>query len=97
MASGIPIILGGLSPNLPRGRNPAHTIDELKIMLDVENGGAISGKGSYGRTTGTIEFAAQQPRVATSNATDPHEFVAALPPSFFAMAPHEHVLPRPDP
>ena len=45
MHTGIPVILDELSPNLPRGHNPAHTIDELKIIFGVENGGGITGKG----------------------------------------------------
>ena len=78
-----PIVLDEFRPNLPRGHNPAHTIDELKIIFDAENGGGITGKGANGRNTGAIEFAAGQPRIVTSNATDPNDFVAALPPNLF--------------
>ena len=69
---------------------------ELKAIFDVENGGAISGKVSNGRTTRIFEFVAPQPRTVTSNATYPHEFAVALPPSLFAVVPHETGLVRPD-
>ena len=96
LVTGVPIILDEFSPNLPRGHNPAHTIDELKIIFDVPNGGAISGKGSNGRNTGIIEFAALQPRIVTSNAVDPQQFVSILPVNLFMMAPHEIGLVHPD-
>ena len=35
LVTGTPIVLGEFSPNLPRGHNPAHTIDELKIIFET--------------------------------------------------------------
>ena len=33
MSPRAPIVLDEFRPNLPRGHNPAHTVDELKIIL----------------------------------------------------------------
>jgi len=87
LRSGIPIIFDEFSPNLPRGHNPAHTIDELKIIFDSEVGNSIAGKGANGRATGAIEFAAGMPRIVTTNAGNPHDFARLLPADVLTMAP----------
>ena len=79
MVSGVPIIFDEFSPNIPRGHNPAHTHDELKIMFDPAVGNTISGKGQNGNSTGAITFAPRMPRLITSNASNPHEFLKCLP------------------
>ncbi len=85
MATGVPVLLDEFSPNRPRGHNPAHTLEELKIIFGAEHGGGITGKGSNGRSTGVIEFAPGQPRIVTTNAVDPNDFVKALPPNLFSL------------
>ena len=57
---------------------------------------AISGKGSNGRNTGITEFAALQPRIVTSNATDPQQFVSVLPVNVFTIPPLEIGMVHPD-
>ena len=79
MLSGIPIIFDEFSPNLPRGHNPPHTHDELKIMFDPAVGNTISGKGQNGSTTGALTFAPGMPRIITSNASSPQDFSKWLP------------------
>ena len=84
MVSGVPIIFDEFSPNLPRGHNPAHTHDELKIMFDPSVGNTISGKGQNGSSTGAITLAPRMPRIITSNASNPHEFLKCLPVDLFS-------------
>lgn len=83
MAPGVVILFDEWRPSLPRGHNPPHTIDELKVLLDAEHGGGITGKGANGRSTGAIEFAAGQPRLITTNASTPDAFLRHLPANIF--------------
>ena len=85
LRTGIPIILDEFMPMLPRGCNPPHTIDEMKILTDVEQGGSIHGKGSNSKTTGVIHFEKHVPRIITCNAATPHEFIDIIPRDIYTM------------
>ena len=87
LATCVLVILDELSPNLTRGHSPKHTVDELRIILDAENGGGITGKGASGKSIGVIEFAAGQPRAIASNGRDPHELMEELPRSLLSVSP----------
>ena len=80
LKTGIPIILDEFMPMLPRGRNPPHTIDEMRILTDVEQGGSIHGKGSNSRTTGGSSRATRPP---------PHEFMNIIPRDIYTMTNEE--------
>lgn len=89
LLKGTPIVFDEFRPNLPRGHNPRHTIDELKIIFDAEVGNTITGKGSNSRTTGAIDFSAGMPRIVTTNAQDTHDFIDAIPSNVLTMSPNE--------
>ena len=86
---GTPIVFDEFRPNLPRGHNPRHTIDELKIIFDAEVGNTITGKGSNSKATGAIEFSAGMPRIVTTNSMDTHDFIDILPANVLTMEPHQ--------
>ena len=85
LKTGIPILFDEFNPTLPRGCNPPHTIDEIKILTDVEEGGTIHGKGSNTKTTGALHFDKFVPRLITCNASSPHAFHPLIPLNIWDM------------
>ena len=71
LKTGVPILFDECNPMLPRGCNPPHTIDEIKILTDAEVGGTIHCKSANSKTTGALHFERFVPRLVTCNAAAP--------------------------
>ena len=80
--SGTPILFGGLNPGEHRGARPVHTIEYLKVMLDVPLGGTLNAR------QGDVHFEPNMPRIFTRNADDPHGFFPPLPMGVWEMSAH---------
>jgi hypothetical protein len=85
MLPGVPIVFDETKWDEPRAHNPAHTLNDLKIIHDSERGLSLTGKGSNSSTTGIITFSDRQPRIMTSNALSPHEYSKYLPENLRSM------------
>ena len=79
---GTPILFDELNPGEHRGTRPAHTIEDMKVLLDVPLGGTLNAR------QGDIHFEANMPRVFTCNASDPHTFFPTLPVGVWEMSAH---------
>ena len=62
-----------------------YTNDEKKIILDVAEGGTIYGKGSNSKSTGSVHWEKNMPRLITSNASCPNDFCRLIPRGIFEM------------
>ena len=85
--SGTPILFDELNPGEHRGTRPPHTIEDMKVMLDVPLGGTLNAR------QGDLHFEPNMPRVFTCNAHDPHTFFPPLPTGVWEMSDHtrEHL------
>ncbi len=87
MRTGDVIFMDEFKPDAVRGCNPAHTIDDIKMVLDAEISGGLHGKGSNSATTGCVTLPAGVCKIITSNAESPHGWYSVLPAGVFSMAP----------
>lgn len=78
--SGVPVIADDLRPGVPRGGRPAHTVEDMKVIGDIPDGGDLSARYS------DVHFAPMMPRIFTSNDSDPHNFHPAFPAGLFEMS-----------
>ena len=75
------VVLQEFAPARPRGASArAMSLDDVKNLTDVVQGGDVTGKGSNTMTTGIISFGRGVVRVFTCNC-EPHGWCSVLPQS----------------
>ena len=73
MKSGVVVVFDDLRPGEARLNRPPHTVEDMKVLGDVADGGDMSARYS------DIHFEPMMPRLFTSNASSPYEFYSAFP------------------
>ncbi len=65
MRPGVPILFDEVTPSVPRGSRCAMSVEDVKHMTEAADSSALDGRNS------DIVFAYPQPKVFTSNASEP--------------------------
>ena len=73
MKSGVVLVFDDLRPGEARLNRPAHSVEDMKVLGDIADGGDMSARYS------DIHFEPMMPRLFTSNASSPREFFDAFP------------------
>lgn len=90
LVEGVPILYDDLTPGLPRGTRPCMSLDDVKHFTEVENASSVNARNN------DINFAANMPKIVTTNATNLHEWHKGLPQDVYSMSNEQRLALTPD-
>ena len=78
--AGVPVLFDDMRPGVQRLSRPAHTLEDMKTLGEVRDGGQMAARYS------DIHFEPNMSRVFTSNDSTPHAFFGSFPVGLEAMS-----------